>query len=148
MFCPEINLFWIILAIFRSEACVSCFMVIPCFEIIYCSSKAVSPFRSLWKLLIFPLLFKGGDSGTKRVKVDQDAEGKIPGEPHLPLEATMNLDKDTTSTLLETDASSSNVTSIGRVEKASVDQLPKEMHEMKIRDDKVDNHDEKVIFHF
>ncbi|XXG67201.1 hypothetical protein AAC387_Pa06g0603 [Persea americana] len=87
----------------------------------------------------------GGDSGTKRVKVDQDAEGKIPGEPHLPLEATMNLDKDTTSTLLETDASSSNVASIGRVEKASVDQLPKEMHEMKIRDDKVDNHDEKDL---
>lgn len=100
------------------------------------------------KVLIFPsILYQGGDSGTKRVKVDKDAEGKIPGEPHLPEKPTMNLDKDTTSTLLEADASSSNVASIGRIEKTSVDQLPKEMHEMKIRDDKVDNHDEKVIFH-
>lgn len=49
------------------------------------------------------------------------------------------------STSQETTASTSNVSSIARTEQSGYDQLPKEMHDMKIRDEKVDPHDDKVI---
>ena len=49
------------------------------------------------------------------------------------------------STSQETAASTSNVSSIARTEQSGYDQLPKEMHDMKIRDEKVDAHDDKVM---
>lgn len=48
------------------------------------------------------------------------------------------------STSLETAASTSDISSTARREKSSHDQLPKEMHEMRIRDEKANNRDEKV----
>lgn len=50
------------------------------------------------------------------------------------------------STSLETAASTSDISSMPRKEKSGFDQLPKEMHEMRIRDEKANNHDEKVYF--
>ncbi|XP_058104819.1 shaggy-related protein kinase alpha isoform X1 [Magnolia sinica] len=88
----------------------------------------------------------GGGSGTKRVKVDQDVEGRVPKEePRVGEATTMGLDQHTASTLLEPDPSSSNMAAIDRTDKAGVDQLPKEMREMKIREDKADHHDDKEL---
>lgn len=87
----------------------------------------------------------GGVSGTKRVKVDQDAEEKAPGESDVSEGTSMSLEQDIASTLLETDTSSSIIADIGRTEKDGVDQLPKEMHEMKIKDDKKDINDDKDL---
>lgn len=52
------------------------------------------------------------------------------------------------STSLETAASTSDISSMPIKEKSGYDQLPKEMHEMRIRDEKANNHDEKVYFCF
>lgn len=48
------------------------------------------------------------------------------------------------STSQETAASTSNVSSIVRTEQSGYDQLPKEMNDMKIRDEKIDPQDDKV----
>lgn len=53
-----------------------------------------------------------------------------------------------TSTHLHLDASTSNMDPPARTEDAAVDHLPKEMHEMTIKDDKVEDHNEKVYLHF
>lgn len=54
-------------------------------------------------------------------------------------------EKNLTSTSTETLASTSNIIpSDAGTGKSGYDQLPKEMNEMKIRDDKSDSHDEKV----
>ncbi|KAF9668916.1 hypothetical protein SADUNF_Sadunf14G0053200 [Salix dunnii] len=83
----------------------------------------------------------GGDAVTKRAKVDREMEQKIDGESYL-VERSVT-DQHMASTSQENAASASNVTSVTRIEKPGFDQLPKEMHEMKIRDDKNTNHDEK-----
>ncbi|XP_077234581.1 shaggy-related protein kinase epsilon-like [Tasmannia lanceolata] len=85
----------------------------------------------------------GGGSGTKRVKVDEEVEGKVGTEPHLGGDTTMGLEHQMASTSLETDASTSNMDSIAK--KTDLDQLPKELHEMKIRDDKPDSPDDKDL---
>jgi glycogen synthase kinase 3 beta len=51
------------------------------------------------------------------------------------------------STSQENAVSTSNITSVTRTEKSGYDQLPKEMHQMKIRDEKTTSHDEKVSFY-
>lgn len=84
----------------------------------------------------------GGDSGTKRVKVDQE-ERNVTGGSHSVEKTTKGLEQHMSSTSLGTDASSSNVSSIAPPKKSDYDQLPKELLEMKIRDDKADNHDDK-----
>lgn len=54
------------------------------------------------------------------------------------------------STSMETAASTSSASSVAKTEakeeKSTIDQLPKEMHQMKIRDEKANNHDDKVIY--
>lgn len=69
-------------------------------------------------------------------------------EPHLFADKAVSLDKNTASTHLHLDANIPNGDSPARTEHAAVDQLPNEMHEMTIRDDKVKGHNEKVYFHF
>ncbi|KAB5527052.1 hypothetical protein DKX38_020899 [Salix brachista] len=86
----------------------------------------------------------GGDAVTKRAKVDREMEQKIDGESYLVERSVTEQEQHMASTSKENaDASASNVTSVTRTEKPGFDQLPKEMHEMKIRDDKNINHDEK-----
>ncbi|KAK9143488.1 hypothetical protein Syun_012888 [Stephania yunnanensis] len=101
----------------------------------------------------------GGDSVTKRVKVDRETEQTSSVSSHSvdKSSGTAGLDQQMASSSMETDASTSNVSSITKNEKSNMscassnaktekpgfDQLPKEMHEMKIRDDKAESHDDK-----
>ncbi|GMP61638.1 hypothetical protein CsSME_00024024 [Camellia sinensis var. sinensis] len=85
----------------------------------------------------------GGDSSTKRVKVDQVVDRKGTGESQSFERCATGLERSVVSTSMRTAANSSHVSSIARTEKSGYDELPKEMHEMKIRDDKADNHDDK-----
>ncbi|KAL9689271.1 hypothetical protein QQ045_033706 [Rhodiola kirilowii] len=74
-----------------------------------------------------------GDSSTKRAKVDQEEERKASGEPHL-AESSI-LETHTSTAVVEAAASTSSISSIAREDKLNVEQLPKDMHDMKIRDD-------------
>lgn len=85
----------------------------------------------------------GGDSGTKRVKIEQDMEQKIQAESTSVERSATGLEQHMASTSLENGASTSNISSIARKEKSGCDQLPKEMHEMRIRDERTSSHDEK-----
>ncbi|KAH1235139.1 Shaggy-related protein kinase theta [Glycine max] len=75
----------------------------------------------------------GGDCTTKRAKFDQDTEGKV-NEETYPNE---RCGKDQEHHV------DSNVPSVPRTEKSGYDQLPKELNEMKIGDDKGKNNNEK-----
>ncbi|XWS32230.1 hypothetical protein CRYUN_Cryun23aG0142500 [Craigia yunnanensis] len=86
----------------------------------------------------------GRDNGTKRAKVDQESECKVPGKSNLFERSTTGLEQRMASTSLETVAGTSIVTSVNRTEKSGLDQLPNEMHEMRIRDEKTD-HDDKDV---
>ncbi|KAL4383526.1 hypothetical protein GQ457_15G026280 [Hibiscus cannabinus] len=86
----------------------------------------------------------GGDTSSKRAKVDQES-GTDPNESSLVESSTTGLDQHMASTSRETVASTSSVTSVARQEKSGVDQLPDEMHEMRIRDEKSASHDDKDL---
>ncbi|KAJ0971115.1 hypothetical protein J5N97_019074 [Dioscorea zingiberensis] len=85
----------------------------------------------------------GGDPGTKRAKVDQDVEVRIATEPNLTQEKALGLDLQTSSAQLDCAASSSGTDPTAKTEEAGVDQLPKEMHEMTIKDDNADDLNDK-----
>nr|DAD47983.1 TPA_asm: hypothetical protein HUJ06_017920 [Nelumbo nucifera] len=85
----------------------------------------------------------GGDSGSKRAKVDQETEQNVTGETQSVEKTTVGLEQHISSASLEADASTSTISSNSKTEKSGFDQLPKEMHEMKIRDDKTESHDDK-----
>ncbi|KAE7999805.1 hypothetical protein FH972_004200 [Carpinus fangiana] len=87
----------------------------------------------------------GGDSITKRAKFDQETEQKDTEEPNRVERCATGLEQHMASTSLETAASTSDISSMPRKEKSGYDQLPKEMHEMRIRDEKANNHDEKEM---
>ncbi|KAK8521999.1 hypothetical protein V6N12_066569 [Hibiscus sabdariffa] len=80
----------------------------------------------------------GGDICTKREKVDQESESNSFESSSCGLEQHM----DTTP---ESAASSSNVTSVNVTKKSGLNQLPNEMHEMRIGDDNTSGHDDKVV---
>ncbi|XP_004492676.1 shaggy-related protein kinase theta-like [Cicer arietinum] len=87
----------------------------------------------------------GGDSTTKRAKFDQETERKDNEETNR-VERGGNIrekyvdasQEDTSDTF-----NSSNVSMVNKTEKSSCDQLPKELHEMKIKDEKSKNNNEK-----
>ncbi|PON62680.1 Glycogen synthase kinase [Trema orientale] len=94
----------------------------------------------------------GVDCSTKRAKVDQGieqvnveshgAEGSATNlEQHVPSASHENVA--CTSTLAAMDITESKAEDT--VEKSGYDQLPKEMHEMRIRDEKANSHDEKEM---
>ncbi|KAF5451541.1 hypothetical protein F2P56_026643 [Juglans regia] len=87
----------------------------------------------------------GGDSSTKRAKFDQETERLDNEEPNRLVRCATDLEQHMASTSLETAASASDISSIARKEKSSYEQLPKEMHEMRIRDEKANNNDEKDL---
>jgi hypothetical protein len=99
---------------------------------------------------------KNGDSGTKRAKVDLDSEGEIIIEPHLTRENVCKGEEIQTTTQSENNeasienneaSTSSAAPPAPGIHDSSVDQLPKEMHDMKIRDAKADDPCEKVGLH-
>ncbi|KAG6666773.1 shaggy-related protein kinase epsilon-like [Carya illinoinensis] len=88
----------------------------------------------------------GGDSGTKRAKFDQQIERLDNEEANRVARRATGLEQHMASSSLETAESISDVSdlsSMGGIEKSGYDQLPKEMHEMRIRDEKCNTHDEK-----
>lgn len=104
--------------------------------------------------------FKGGDFGIKRAKVDQETEQKVDGVSDDVGRAASSLEPNgAASTTLDNVAGTSNISSTagaekpnmsstaGAAEKYGFDHLPREMHEMRIRDEK-SNHDEKVALCF
>lgn len=90
---------------------------------------------------------QGGDSFTKRAKFDQESEFKATGESNISDRSTPGPEHHMASTSSETVASTSNAASSSSniTEKLDLDQLPNEMHEMRIRDEKTTGHYDKVI---
>lgn len=91
----------------------------------------------------------GVDSSTKRAKVDQEIEQVNP-ESNGAVASAINLEQQhVPSTSLENVACTSTVKLEAKegdvAEKSGYDQLPKEMHEMKIRDERSNSHDEKDV---
>ncbi|MBA0583202.1 hypothetical protein Gorai_014071, partial [Gossypium raimondii] len=85
---------------------------------------------------------QGGDSSSKRAKVDQES-GRSRRESNLVESSTSSREHNMASTSQETVASTSRVPSVARQQNLVVDQLPNEMREMRIRDEKTVSHDDK-----
>jgi len=86
--------------------------------------------------------FQGGDCTTKRPKFDQGTEEMVNEE-------TDSIEKCGNDNEQYGDASAESVNSniaTTRSEKSGYDQLPKELNEMKIGDDKGKNNNEKVLY--
>ncbi|XP_073001365.1 shaggy-related protein kinase epsilon-like [Typha latifolia] len=87
----------------------------------------------------------GGDSDTKRAKFDQHGLGDIVIEPHLVGEKALDVDQKTSSSHLDIDGNTSSLNPPMKTEESCFDQLPEEMNEMTIRDEKVDDPDKKEM---
>ncbi|KAJ6820235.1 shaggy-related protein kinase alpha-like [Iris pallida] len=86
----------------------------------------------------------GGDSGTKRANVDQEV-GEVSTESHLVEDMAIDTELHTAPTHFSIDASTLNVDPTARVEGVVGDQLPKEMNEMTMREDKFSDHHDKAV---
>ncbi|EXB40229.1 Shaggy-related protein kinase theta [Morus notabilis] len=94
----------------------------------------------------------GVDTSTKRAKVDQETEQVNPKSNGAEAIAA-NIEQNVPSTSLENVACTSIASSMVKpeakaddvAERSGYDQLPKEMHEMKIRDERSNSHDEKDV---
>ncbi|KAG5565705.1 hypothetical protein RHGRI_001576 [Rhododendron griersonianum] len=75
----------------------------------------------------------GGDSSIKRMKVDKEVDRKVTGESQSFERCASGVERSVAST------------SMGTAAKSGYDELPREMHQMKILDDKADNQDDKDI---
>ncbi|KAJ6840551.1 shaggy-related protein kinase alpha-like [Iris pallida] len=85
----------------------------------------------------------GGDSSTKRVKVDQDVDGSVPTETREVGANIKGLEQLADSNHLDLECSISSLGPSAGSEKADVNQLPKEMKQMTIMDKKTDNDNHK-----
>ncbi|KAK2983973.1 hypothetical protein RJ640_027298 [Escallonia rubra] len=81
----------------------------------------------------------GGDSSIKRVKVEQEVDWRVTGESQAEDKCSTSLEQHMASTSMETAPSTSKLSSVSKPEKTGYDELPKEMHEMKIREEKFDD---------
>ncbi|XP_071691124.1 shaggy-related protein kinase epsilon-like [Rutidosis leptorrhynchoides] len=78
-----------------------------------------------------------GDTSIKRVKVEQEVESQhVISEPQSVEKSTEGVAEHMDATSTDMAASTSNVSSIVKPEKSDYDELPKEMHDMKIKEDK------------
>nr|XP_018682279.1 PREDICTED: shaggy-related protein kinase theta-like isoform X3 [Musa acuminata subsp. malaccensis] len=82
----------------------------------------------------------GGDLTTKRAKFDQEGGGEILVERHMVDDVASTVDLHISSSHLNFDASTLTTEPPARFEGATMDQLPREMHGMTIRDIKTDGH--------
>ncbi|KAJ8441545.1 hypothetical protein Cgig2_026346 [Carnegiea gigantea] len=85
----------------------------------------------------------GGGCSIKRAKFELEAEENLANKPHLDERCGTGLEQRMASTSMEGIAATSDVNFTDRMQKVDYDQLPKEMHGMKIQDKKEDSHDEK-----
>ncbi|KAL1818553.1 hypothetical protein ACET3Z_013422 [Daucus carota] len=77
----------------------------------------------------------GGDSSIRRMKIEQDADHKVSDEP-------LSTEKSSTSAEQYMDSASENT---AKPQKLARDELPKQMHQMKIKENKPDNSNKKNI---
>ncbi|XP_047321969.1 shaggy-related protein kinase theta-like [Impatiens glandulifera] len=84
------------------------------------------------------------DPNIGKVKVDQEVEQRGLGTNYLEEEAASHADQNI-SIAQEAVASTSNDSSIAQTDKSGYDELPKEMHEMKIKGDRVDDNDMETV---
>lgn len=87
-------------------------------------------------------MLQGGDSGTKRVNVEQELDTRVACEVQSEENSLRAPEQLTASKSLETVSKTSKVH--GRPDKSDYNELPKEMHEMKIKDDKADDHEDNA----
>ncbi|CAI0470624.1 unnamed protein product [Linum tenue] len=87
----------------------------------------------------------GADPGTKRAKVDQEIEQKSHNEAHLVERNATGLEQNAASASLNAPVGTSQQSSKTKKENTGYEQLPHEMHQMKIRDDKAANTDDKEM---
>ncbi|GMI95778.1 shaggy-like protein kinase 32, SHAGGY-LIKE PROTEIN KINASE THETA [Hibiscus trionum] len=87
----------------------------------------------------------GGDSGTKREKVDQESELNLRGESNSFETSSSGLEQNMDSTSSESVAGSSNVASVNVTTKSGLNRLPNEMHQMRIRDENTSGNDDKYV---
>ncbi|XP_058744065.1 shaggy-related protein kinase theta-like isoform X1 [Vicia villosa] len=85
----------------------------------------------------------GGDSNSKRAKLDQETEKAFSGRGTNTLSRSVREQRVDASK--EATVGSSNVAAVTKTEKLGFDELPKELHEMKIRDEKSTNNNEKIF---
>ncbi|XP_028769068.1 shaggy-related protein kinase theta isoform X1 [Neltuma alba] len=84
----------------------------------------------------------GGDSNTKRAKFDQETDGRVNEEAN-PVERGSTHMEQHVCAPGATAVGTSNASMVDRTERSGYDQLPKELNEMKIRDEKGNNRNEK-----
>ncbi|NP_001312816.1 shaggy-related protein kinase epsilon-like [Nicotiana tabacum] len=84
----------------------------------------------------------GGDFSLKRVKVEQEVDHRVDGETQSEEQCTIAPKQDVTSTSSESTTTTLNVDT--RPEKSGYEELPKEMNEMKIRDDKTNGREDDI----
>eukprot|EP01018_Ginkgo_biloba_P032464 Gb_28804 [translate_table: standard] len=90
----------------------------------------------------------GGDAGTKRAKLEQEGGAENSGASASIAGTSEASEQQMASVSVEPsiagNVGSSSMAEFPKTGNSGVDQLPKEMHEMKIRDDKSDSVDDKV----
>ncbi|KAG5021940.1 hypothetical protein JHK85_018282 [Glycine max] len=87
----------------------------------------------------------GGDSNSKRAKFEPETEGKADEKTNT-IETICTDQEQPIDTSKETsNVGTSDVSTVARTEKSGFDELPKELNEMKIRDEKSKNNNEKDI---
>lgn len=80
------------------------------------------------------------------MKLDQEEGQEIVIKPHVVEDKPSELDQHTVSSQVNIDVITSVTDNPVITEEAAVDQLPREMHGMTIRDDKVDGHNMKSCY--
>jgi len=88
--------------------------------------------------------FQGGDSNSKRAKFEQETEVKAVEKTNI-VETVCTDQAQPVDAPKETTVGTSGVSTVARTEKSGYDELPKELNEMKIRDEKSKNNNEKVF---
>ncbi|XP_075093736.1 shaggy-related protein kinase epsilon-like isoform X1 [Nicotiana tabacum] len=86
----------------------------------------------------------GGDSSIKRVKVEQEVDQRVVGETQMEERCTTIVPKEDMASTSKGTTTGSTSTMDTRPENSEFDELPKEMHEMKIKDEKADSHEDNL----
>lgn len=93
---------------------------------------------------IINLLHQDGDSVMKKPKVDPDTGAEVSAESDMVEDKAMDVDLPSGPTYMGSDAMASNTDSTTRFGGSGANQLPKEMHEMTIVDEKTHDQSDKV----
>lgn len=78
------------------------------------------------------------------MKVEQEVEQRVVGETKMEERCTTAVPKEVMASTSKENSTESTVTMETKPEKSELDELPKEMHEMKIKDEKAENLDDNL----